>query len=35
MNAIVCKLIYRAYAVIKRGTPYVKTYAHSMVKELT
>jgi transposase len=30
MNAVVCKLIYRAYAVIKRGTPYVKTYAHSM-----
>lgn len=30
MNAIVCKLIYRAYAVIKRGTPYVKTYAHAM-----
>lgn len=30
MNAIVCKLIYRAYAVINRGTPYVKTYAHAM-----
>lgn len=30
MNAIVSKLIYRAYAVIKRGTPYVKTYAHAM-----
>lgn len=30
MNAIVCKLIYRVYAVIKRGTPFVKTYAHAM-----
>lgn len=30
MNAIVCKLLYRTYAVIKRGTPYVKTYAHAM-----
>lgn len=25
-NAVVCKLIYRAFAVIKRGTPYVVTY---------
>ncbi len=25
-NAVACKLIYRAFAVIKRGTPYVVTY---------
>lgn len=30
MNAVVCKLIYRAYAVVKRGTPFVKTYAHAI-----
>lgn len=30
MNAVVCKLIYRAYAVVKRGTPFVKTYAHAV-----
>lgn len=30
MNAVVCKLIYRAYAVIKRGTPFVKTYGHAV-----
>lgn len=29
-NAVVCKLIYRAFAVIKRGTPYVKIYEHEM-----
>lgn len=29
-NAVVCKLIYRAFAVVKRGTPYVKIYQHKM-----
>lgn len=27
-NAVVCKLLYRVLAVIKRGTPYVKIYQH-------
>lgn len=31
-NAVVCKLIYRAFAVITRGTPYVKIYQHKMEK---
>lgn len=31
-NAIICKLLYRVYAVINRGTPYVKIYQHETVK---
>jgi len=27
-NAVVCKLLYRVFAVINRGTPYVKLYQH-------
>jgi len=27
-NAVVCKLLYRVFAVINRGTPYVKLYEH-------
>ena len=29
-NAVTCKLLYRAFAVIHRGTPYVKLYQHEM-----
>ena len=28
LNAIACKLVYRAFAVIKRQTPYVNLYQH-------
>ncbi|MEX0608060.1 MAG: hypothetical protein WEA79_05450 [Balneolaceae bacterium] len=31
-NAVVCKLIYRAFAVLKRGTPCVKIYQHEMTE---
>lgn len=31
-NAVVCKLLYRVFAVINRGTPYVKIYQHEAVK---
>lgn len=31
-NAVVCKLLYRVFAVIKRGTPYVKLYQHQTAK---
>jgi transposase len=31
-NAVVCKLLYRAFAVINRGTPYVKIYQHEAIK---
>lgn len=31
-NAVVCKLLYRVFAVIKRGTPYVKIYQHEAIK---
>lgn len=27
-NAVVCKLLYRVFSVIKRGTPYVSIYQH-------
>lgn len=27
-NAVICKLLYRVFAVINRGTPYVKLYEH-------
>lgn len=33
-NAVVCKLIYRVFAVVNRGTPYVKIYQHEM-EEIT
>lgn len=29
-NAVVCKLLYRVFAVISRGTPYVKLHKHKM-----
>lgn len=29
-NAVICKLLYRVFAVINRGTPYVKIYQHEM-----
>jgi transposase len=29
-NAVICKLLYRVFAVINRGTPYVKLYQHEM-----
>lgn len=29
-NAVTCKLLYRVFAVIHRGTPYVKLYQHEM-----
>ncbi|WP_409070433.1 transposase [Aliifodinibius sp. S!AR15-10] len=31
-NAVVCKLLYRVFAVIKRGTPYVKIYQHQITE---
>ena len=31
-NAVICKLLYRVFAVIRRGTPYVKLYEHEAVK---
>jgi transposase len=31
-NAVVCKLIYRVFAVINRGSPYVKLYEHEATK---
>lgn len=31
-NAVICKLLYRVYAVINRGTPYVKIHQHEAVK---
>lgn len=31
-NAVICKLLYRVFAVINRGTPYVKLYQHEMAK---
>lgn len=31
-NAVVCKLLYRVFAVISRGTPYVKLHQHEMVQ---
>lgn len=31
-NAVICKLIYRAFAVVNRGTPYVQMYQHEAVK---
>ncbi len=31
-NAVVCKLLYRVFAVINRGTPYVKLYEHEATK---
>lgn len=34
-NAVICKLLYRVFAVIKRGTPYVKMYEHEVKKLLT
>lgn len=30
-NAVVCKLLYRVFAVINRGTPYVTLYKHETV----
>jgi hypothetical protein len=29
MNAIACKLVYRAFSVIKRQSPYVTLYAQN------
>ncbi|SMO95676.1 IS110 family transposase [Fodinibius sediminis] len=31
-NAVICKLLYRVFAVIDRGTPYVKIQQHKAVK---
>lgn len=31
-NAVICKLLYRVFAVINRGTPYVKMYQHEVTK---
>lgn len=31
-NAVTCKLLYRVFAVINRGTPYVKLYQHERTK---
>lgn len=31
-NAVICKLLYRAFAVIDRGTPYVKIHQHEALK---
>ena len=31
-NAVVCKLLYRVFAVINRGTPYVKIHQHEAAK---
>ena len=31
-NAVICKLLYRVFAVINRGTPYVKIHRHEVVK---
>ena len=31
-NAVICKLLYRVFAVIDRGTPYVKIHQHEAVK---
>lgn len=31
-NAVICKLLYRVFAVINRGTPYVKIHQHEVVK---
>lgn len=31
-NAVICKLLYRVFAVINRGTPYVKLHQHEVVK---
>lgn len=30
-NAVICKLLYRVFAVINRGTPYVKIHQHETV----
>lgn len=30
-NAVVCKLLYRVFAVISRGTPYVKLHQHKNI----
>lgn len=30
LNAVACKLVYRAFAVIKRQTPYVNLYQHNV-----
>ena len=34
INAICCKLVNRAFAVIKRGTPYVQIYGNNFTKQL-
>jgi len=34
MNAIACKLVYRAFSVIKRQSPYVTLYAQNFKKNL-
>ncbi|MCW9707659.1 IS110 family transposase [Fodinibius salsisoli] len=31
-NAVICKLLYRVFAVINRGTPYVKIHQHEAAK---
>lgn len=31
-NAVICKLLYRVFAVISRGTPYIKIHQHEAVK---
>lgn len=31
-NAVICKLLYRVFAVINRGTPYVKIYQHEILQ---
>jgi len=31
-NAVICKLLYRVFAVINRGTPYVKIHQHQTAK---
>ena len=31
-NAVICKLLYRVFAVIDRGTPYVKIHQHEAIK---
>ena len=31
-NAVTCKLLYRVFAVIHRGTPYVKLYQHERTR---
>ncbi|MCW9708051.1 IS110 family transposase [Fodinibius salsisoli] len=30
-NAVICKLLYRVFAVINRGTPYVKIHQHEAI----